>query len=557
MYHIAYLNSIKVLHYLLLILVSLFLVGDLFLNQGEDATFDGPVHRANISSIYRGLSEGELRVTWADGFANYGMPIPLISQQVTSYAGALTNFVTNDIVVSYKLVYVFGAILSTICMYEFLSLHSNPWGAFTGALLFNFAPYRIINIYSRGALPEFFASVWIPLILIGLYKLIRERKTFGAILITISTALLILTHPFVTLIAAFIWIPYMLLLLKNSKGKVKLTAIVAISMLSGIAICSYYLVPLFGELKYFYQGQYPNTFKDNQFLGVNEFLRLDWNYFDDKFTRGYTIAPGVIESILFLIAITGSIKMRKENPKSSSTELLQFSVITGATILLLTTSFSKPVYQYVSFLANIQYPWRMMTAFMMIPPIIAAVCIDRYRSKAIIVVVIASILIARFPQLYGKNFTVYPDSSYYFTIHNLHGSFLNTIWTGATQNYPVHKEKVGIIKGDGKIISKEIKNSSRKYEVDAKEILRMIDYTFYFPGWAVYIDNKKTEIEYQDFAYKGVITYQVPPGKHTIVLRFEDTKLRQFATLATYISIGGTALFFFVLNKKHNFLKSQ
>jgi uncharacterized membrane protein len=556
MYHIAYLNSIKVLHYLLLVLVSFLLVGDLFLNQGEDATFDGPVHRANISSIYRGLSEGELRVTWADGFANYGMPIPLISQQVTSYTGALINFITNDIVLSYKLTYLVGAILSAICMYEFLSLHTKPWAAFTGAFLFNFAPYRIINIYSRGALPEFFAGVWIPLILIGLYKLIRERKISGAILITISIALLLLTHPFVALIAAFIWIPYSILLLKNSKDKVKLIVLSGISMLVGLALCSYYLVPLFGELKYFYQGQYPNTFKDNQFLGINEFLRLDWNYFDDKFTRGYAIAPGIIESILFLIGIVVVVKILKEKPKSNGTELLLFSVITGAIILFLTTSFSKPVYQYISFLGNIQYPWRMMTAFIMIPPIIAAVFIDRYRNKAIIAVVIVGILIARFPQLYGKNFTIYPDSSYYFTIHNLHGSFLNTIWTGATQNYPVHKEKVGIIKGNGKIVSKEIKNSSRKYEVEANELLRMIDYTFYFPGWAVYIDNKKTEIEYQDFAYKGVITYQVPPGRHSIVLRFEDTKLRQFANLATGMAFIGAVVYFFVLHK-HNFLKSK
>jgi len=53
---------------------------------------------------------------------------------------------------------------------------------------------------------------------------------------------------------------------------------------------------------------------------------------------------------------------------------------------------------------------------------------------------------------------------------------------------------------------------------------RMIDYTFYFPGWKVFVDNKEVPIEFQDPKYRGVITYGVPSGKHTILLKFTNTK---------------------------------
>ena len=61
----------------------------------------------------------------------------------------------------------------------------------------------------------------------------------------------------------------------------------------------------------------------------------------------------------------------------------------------------------------------------------------------------------------------------------------------------------------------------------------MIDYTFYFPGWKAYVDGKPATIEFQNPNYRGVITYLVPQGKHTVVLRYEDTKIRLLGKILT------------------------
>ena len=67
---------------------------------------------------------------------------------------------------------------------------------------------------------------------------------------------------------------------------------------------------------------------------------------------------------------------------------------------------------------------------------------------------------------------------------------------------------------------------------------RVVENTLYFPGWTVYVDGVRTEIQYQDPAYRGLITFAVPSGAHTIHIVFEDTKLRKLATLVSEVNIG-------------------
>ena len=76
-----------------------------------------------------------------------------------------------------------------------------------------------------------------------------------------------------------------------------------------------------------------------------------------------------------------------------------------------------------------------------------------------------------------------------------------------------------------------------------------MDYTFYFPGWKVFIDKKEIPFEFQDPQYRGMITYNVPPGSHTVEVIFMDTQVRK---LAKIISLGFVAIiaFLFIFRKR-------
>ena len=100
--------------FIFLFIISLLFTFDLFINKGQPTTFDGPTHLTNIAQFDKAIKDGELLPRWADGFANYGMPIPIIAQQTTSYLGALFNIVLHNILLSYNMVVLVGAFFSVL-----------------------------------------------------------------------------------------------------------------------------------------------------------------------------------------------------------------------------------------------------------------------------------------------------------------------------------------------------------------------------------------------------------------------------------------------------------
>ena len=52
-------------------------------------------------------------------------------------------------------------------------------------------------------------------------------------------------------------------------------------------------------------------------------------------------------------------------------------------------------------------------------------------------------------------------------------------------------------------------------------------YTYYFPGWRVYVDGELLpEWALRPEGPYGLLTVDVPPGEHHILLRWGDTPLR-------------------------------
>lgn len=529
----------------ILLIISLLLCLDLFLSKGRSSTFDGPTHLANIAQFNKALSSGDFPVRWMGGFGNYGMPMGIIAQQTTSYIGAALTFLTHDVFSSYNIVVLIGALLSTCLLYYFLSLHFSEGAALIGATLFNFAPYRIINIYIRGALPEFFSHVFFPLIFIGLFVFIKKKNTGGLIYLLLGFVGILLTHPFTLLIGMFLWVPYAAYLIWDS-GNIGFIwrnaphVILTIFLIFGLS--AYYVLPLYLEIKYFYYGT-GSHFIPGNFLTLKNYLGDQWYYFyqNDIEVRGQVIHLGLIESIVMGCGFLSFVISRK-----AKHNFLSWVLPSGLIIIFFTTTYADFIFKQINMMGNIQHNWRMFTSMVFIAPLTLAYLLNKSRSKTLFSLIFFAIILFRFPQLYGKNFVFEQQNKYYWMKLNLHGNIMNTIWTGPTQDYPVKKVKGEIIAGNGVIVKRTELNSWRKYEINATTEVRLVDNTFYFPGWKVFVDAKEVPIEFQDMNYRGVITYNVPQGTHEVIVKFTDTKVRILANLISLVSIGilGTLIIF-------------
>lgn len=413
-----------------------------------------------------------------------------------------------------------------------------------------FAPYRILNVYIRGALPEFFASIFVPLLLIGLWEVSKNKLSKGAVLVLVAIAGLILTHPMMLILAAMLAGPFALYLLLTTKRPWQQLLVLGITSVLAVGITAYYFMPLLLEIKYFYYGLKPDHLNTSQFVSLENYLRPAWFYSSESGPGPRMQYPmlGSLEGVLLLggliLGVWGVV-----NKKAFSWLLLGSSIL-GLVLIFLTLPFSEGLYKTLPLLHNIQFPWRTLASLIFIPPFILAWLMVRLpqRAQALLAIgVVLFVIIWRFPQLYGKNYYDLPETNYIYPHFNLHTSVLNTIWSGQISDYPPKTKQIDVIEGQAQITNQSIKNGHRVYEITAETPVRLVDNTFYFPGWRITNNNQEVPIEFQDPNYRGLITYQLPAGQHTVTLHFGDTKVRLLGKLITVVSLVLSVLGFFVL----------
>src|SRR3989344_3728172 len=205
------LNKLDFFSFFLILIISLFFVIELFLFPGLPVAFDNNTHITDIAQFSKIIGEKEIPVIWMNSISNYGLPMGIVAQQTTNYLGGLITIFTNNPTVTYNVLVFIAILLSNIFLYLFLRFYSSPLASFLGIFISNFTPYRIFNIYIRGAMPEVFSGIFLPLILIALYLLIIKRKTYAFFLLTLFIIGLTLNHPMMLVAYSLLFIPYLIL----------------------------------------------------------------------------------------------------------------------------------------------------------------------------------------------------------------------------------------------------------------------------------------------------------------------------------------------------------
>jgi hypothetical protein len=96
------------------------------------------------------------------------------------------------------------------------------------------------------------------------------------------------------------------------------------------------------------------------------------------------------------------------------------------------------------------------------------------------------------------------------------------------------KEKVVVTRGEGDYKVVKWESAKRIVEIKANQATILRIRTFNFPGWTAYIDGVKTEIKTENDT--GAMLIDIPPGKHILTLKFQDTPIRYYSKFVSLIS---------------------
>lgn len=530
-----------------LLLFSLIpLVG--LLHPGLPITHDGQDHVARIANFYKNLSEGNIVPRWAGNLNwGYGHPILMFLYPLPSYLASIFHFLGFSLIDSLKLVFGLSYIASGFAMYLWIKEYLGEKAGLAAGILYTFAPYRFVDLYVRGAIGEHVAFVFPPLILYFLLKFSKESRSIYLLGISLSFASLVLSHNAISLMflpIVFLYAFY--LILRSNKDKLKLSLDYLISYAAGFGLSAFFWMPAFFEGKYTLRNIVTSNDYTSRFVNIESLIYGPWNYGG---TGQFTTQVGILQLAVVILALFLTIYLFRKKDRNW---IVSAALLVGffASLFIMTSS-SLPIWEKITTIQKFQFPWRFLTLSVFFTASLGGFLIGsiekRFKLLALGVVVILALFL-------NKD---YWHANGYL---NKSDSFFNNVYNGTTdtgESAPIWsvrfmekrpKAHIEVISGRADIRELERTSTSHKYEVTSYLPTRIRENTLYFPGWRITVNGKPVNIEFQDPANRGLMTFFVEKGKHIIEVEFGETKLRLFANTVSMLSLLGLA-FYVILRK--------
>ncbi|PIU02408.1 hypothetical protein COT66_00410 [Candidatus Shapirobacteria bacterium CG09_land_8_20_14_0_10_49_15] len=524
---------------ILLISVALLPLLDFF-KPGLPLTHDGQDHVARLASFYQSLAEGNLVPRWA-GDLNwlYGTPVLMFFYPLPSYFGSLFHFMSFSFVDSAKIVFGLSFVLSGVFMFLWIKEIWGKQSGFAAGLVYMFASYRFVDLYVRGAIGECWGFVWPPLICWFALKFAQKparRYLAGG---SLSLAALILSHNALSLMFLPVIFGYMIYLVFSiPKAKFRLSVIsYLLSVILGFGLAAFFWFPAFFEAKYTLRDI---VTKDN-IMGFKNFFQLLWTPWNYGGTELLSVQLGVLQWLAVGVAPLAIWQFWRQ--KSQAWRWLLFLLVCFGLAIFLILPAAQSWYLKISLLQKFQFAWRFLSLAVLPPAVFTAAEVYLLPQKFKLPVIsglLLAILIFNQNFWHAKDFLVKQESFY---TQNYPGSTNDTgesspIWSTRAM-YQFSRAPLEVIEGEAEIKQIERKTTKHVYQAMVQKETRLVDNTLYFPGWQVLVDGQSVEIEFQDPAWRGLMTFNVPAGEHEIAVRFSETKLRLLADL---ISLGSLLL---------------
>lgn len=346
------LNNKKLLSYLIILFISIFVCVPLFSKNMDIARDDGIQHICRLIGNFATLKEGNLFPVIMSDFCNgFGYSWNIFYSPLTALLPLIFKIFCASFVTCLKLFMFFTMLLSGIFMYKLVyKISKSHKAGVISAILYICAPYHLTDLYSRIAIAELASFVFLPIVFIGMYDLFN-KNTKQTYWISIGAIGLILSHNVIAVYTAVFCFIYLLINYKklNNRNIIK-------SLLLNIAIIllctSFYWLPL---LEHYFATNYEvfmpeRMFKSNTLIGSK--LSLMDFFITKPYNMNFHIGVPAVLGIILAFIYRKKIKIRYRKT------IIVFLVFGLISIIMSSKLF--PFEYLPSSLKMIQFAWRMM-----------------------------------------------------------------------------------------------------------------------------------------------------------------------------------------------------
>ncbi len=229
----------------------------------------------------------------------FGYAVNIFYGPLTTYIPILFSVFTKSSILGLKIFTFLTVLFSGTVMYNFIyKVSKKKMIALISALIYISAPYKLTDIYSRNAVGEYSAFVFIPIVFSGLYDIFNGNKKKHYLLV-IGAVGIVLSHTITTVYCAFFAIIYILANWKKLKQK-EVLKYISIDLCLILLLTAFYLIPLVEHKMYgdytVYDSYEMNTTGDYVWstgIGFKDFISSEFGNNEIVFSIGIVIAFSV------------------------------------------------------------------------------------------------------------------------------------------------------------------------------------------------------------------------------------------------------------------------
>lgn len=375
-------------HLSILLAISLLCCWPLLVHGLPDLGHDSISHVSWQKSFSTQLWHGELYPRWlSDQNKGLGSPTYYFYPPVPSYAASLFSF-TMKLDPSGWLQAGYGCALaialSAFTAYFWLRYLAEPRAALFGATIYLIAPYHLaVDLYTRGAVAELWAFVWLPLILLLTERLLRKQRWAFSCLAVIY-AVLVMTHLPTVVCFSPVILAYAFFFSSPGKGgKNVLTTMGSLAL--GTGLSAIYLLPAMLDKSKVHIGSWVVDFYDYRKYWI--FHKVTW-------------PPDLEVRILFLnlstLAFIAGLfwLVRRDETRPFQRQIATFYLAIALLAFFFMSQLSAPLWRLVPFLKFVVFPWRFSTLITLSAAAISAICFCHLKNKRALFVTVPLIFIA-------------------------------------------------------------------------------------------------------------------------------------------------------------------
>ncbi|HJQ24126.1 MAG TPA: 6-pyruvoyl-tetrahydropterin synthase-related protein [Blastocatellia bacterium] len=513
-------------------------------------THDMTNHYFYMNQFQQSVRSGVLYPRWfADANNGYGIAVANYYPPGFYYTTTLVYAVFGDWAMTLFVLMALMMAGAGLALYKLARLFFSPVASAAAAALYMLMPYHLLDLYWRGALPEIFGFVFLPLVVYFVYKAGSRGAPRHIAGLGLMYGLHLLTHFPVGLMFSYALAFYVAAWALRARDW-RILLRVGLGLGLGLAISSIYWLPAALETHlvfeytqeiFPYHGSYIQPVPNNDPFNLTIIYSL-------KLTALLLI---VVWLIYRRAPQTGGWAGDAIADTASSERRLQVSLwmmVCGA-CLFMTTAFSYDIGRWLPKLQLTVPPFRWLAIATMFGALLAAAAIERLRHGAAMsarrrlvlriafALVVALTLWVSFSNVIGaalKNPSFSPPQNY------VESSMTPRDATRPEQLRDTAPVVITPQGGISNVITWQPEHRQVRVQLEQPSRVRLKTYNF--PGWTARVDGERVPLGSDA---DGIQVVEVPAGQHVIDVRFQNTAPRWAGTviaLLGFIAIVGLAL---------------